>query len=69
MLTCRQAIALLDRYLTAEMNRDESARFERHLAACRDCVAFLQTYTTTLALTKDFLASQPVAIPVAPHEA
>ena len=46
ILTCRQ-----DRYLAAEMNRDESARFERHLAACRDCVAFLQTYKTTLALT------------------
>jgi hypothetical protein len=65
ILTCRQEIAFLDRYLAAEMNRAESARFARHLTTCRDCVAFLQTYKTTLALTKDFLASQPVAIPFA----
>jgi predicted anti-sigma-YlaC factor YlaD len=48
------------------MARDESARFEDHLAACQDCIAFLKTYKATLALTKDFLASQPDTIPFAP---
>lgn len=65
MLTCRQETFFLDRYLAADLKEGESARFESHLAACRDCVAFLQTYKATLALTKNFLASQTAAVSTA----
>jgi anti-sigma factor RsiW len=65
MLTCRQETAFLDRYLAADLKDGERGRFESHLAACPDCLAFLQTYKTTLALTKNFLASQPAAVSTA----
>jgi anti-sigma factor RsiW len=65
MLTCRQEMFFLDRYLAADLKDGECGRFESHLAACPDCVAFLQTYKTTLALIKNFLASQTASVSTA----
>jgi anti-sigma factor RsiW len=49
-------VALIGRYVSSDLNVKELAAFERHLAACRDCVAFLQTYKKTVQLTRNFLA-------------
>jgi anti-sigma factor RsiW len=46
---------LIARYLSSELCGSERALFESHLAACRDCVAFLKTYKATVALTRSFL--------------
>lgn len=61
--TCQEEVAFLDRYLSADLSERQRALFENHLAVCRDCVAFLQTYKTTIELTRSFLSSQAKASP------
>lgn len=56
--TCEEEVAFLDRYLSSGLTDWERDRFERHLAACGDCVAFLRTYKTTIELTRSFLSHQ-----------
>jgi len=57
-VTCRQAVDFIARYLSADLQGRELAAYESHLAACRDCIAFLKTYKTTIDLTRTFLATQ-----------
>lgn len=56
--TCRQEVDFLSLYLSAGLNARERVAFENHLGVCVDCVAFLKTYKTTVALTKSFLSSR-----------
>jgi anti-sigma factor RsiW len=43
-LTCRDLIGLLLGYLEATLDEDTVALFERHLADCAPCRAYLRTY-------------------------
>jgi len=43
-LTCRDLIGLLLDYFEATLDDDTVARFERHLADCAPCRAYLRTY-------------------------
>ena len=43
-LTCRDLIGLLLDYLEATLDEDTVALFERHLADCAACRAYLRTY-------------------------
>src|SRR5262245_48128471 len=43
-LTCRDLIGLLLDYIEATLDEDTVARFERHLADCPPCRAYLRTY-------------------------
>jgi anti-sigma factor RsiW len=49
-MTCREAIDVLADYLDGTMPRDLAAEFERHLADCAPCRAYLATYRKTRAL-------------------
>ena len=62
-VTCKNATDLLGDYLTDSLNPDDQRVFEAHLAACRDCAAFLATYKRTLSLTKSFLRSRSLQAP------
>jgi anti-sigma factor RsiW len=64
-VTCKDATDLLGDYLTDSLNSKDRRAFEAHLAACRDCTAFLATYKRTLSLTKSFLRSQSLQAPPA----
>ncbi len=46
-LTCRDAIDLMAEYLEASLGPDLLAALERHLADCRPCVSYLNTYRRT----------------------
>ena len=50
--TCRQITDLVLGYLTGKLSPDVKCEFEQHLAVCPDCVSFLNTYKTTVAVTK-----------------
>ena len=51
-MTCQQLIDFIGRYRENELSQDERAEFDRHLAICPSCVAYLKTYEQTVALTK-----------------
>lgn len=52
MNTCRELIDFLGDYLSGELPAAQRAEFERHLAICPPCVAYLKTYEQTIRLGK-----------------
>jgi anti-sigma factor RsiW len=51
-MTCREAIEFLMSYLDGEISPDVRVEFERHLAECKSCVAYLNSYRQTIELCK-----------------
>jgi len=51
-LTCQQVTALLIDYVTGELDPVITQALQEHLGTCRDCVAFLRTYTETIRATR-----------------
>lgn len=51
-MTCQQLIDFIGRYREQELAADERVEFERHLAECESCVAYLKTYEQTVLLAK-----------------
>jgi anti-sigma factor RsiW len=51
-MTCQQLIDFIGRHRENELSPDERAEFDRHLAICPSCVAYLKTYEQTVLLTK-----------------
>ena len=56
--TCKDEIALIGDYLSANLSLRALAPFEDHLKGCRDCAAFLHTYKKTIEMTRSFLRLQ-----------
>ena len=50
-LNCREAIDLLADYLEAALTPERLAELEAHLADCKPCQAYLNTYRRTRTLT------------------
>jgi anti-sigma factor RsiW len=50
-LVCRQAVELVTAYLDDALSRADRARFEAHIADCRNCSAYLEQIRTTIAAT------------------
>ena len=49
--TCRQLTDLVFDYLNEKLTPATKLDFEQHLSICPDCVSFLNTYKTTVAVT------------------
>ena len=64
-VTCEEVISFLLAYLTGELSPEKMVDFERHLAICPSCVAYLKTYQDAVALGKAALKTPP---PDAPAE-
>ena len=47
-LTCRQVVELVTDYLEGGLSRRARRGFERHLAACEGCTAYLEQMRATL---------------------
>jgi anti-sigma factor RsiW len=50
-MTCSELVGLVSDYLEDALAADEQATFERHLAACHGCAAYLTQMRTTIAVT------------------
>jgi anti-sigma factor RsiW len=50
-VTCRQAVELVTDYLEGQLSRRDRRGLERHLAACRDCSAYLAQVQAVLDAT------------------
>lgn len=51
-MTCRELTEFMMAYEDGELPAHQRAAFERHLAVCPTCVAFLECYRRTTALTR-----------------
>ena len=47
-LPCQELVELVTDYLEDALDRDERARFERHLAECGHCEAYLDQIRVTI---------------------
>ena len=51
-LTCKQMADFLGDYFEGALAPDQKREFERHLSVCPPCIVYLESYKTTVALTK-----------------
>jgi anti-sigma factor RsiW len=51
-ITCQELIDFIGSYRDNELTANQRAEFERHLAVCPSCIAYLKTYEQTIALTR-----------------
>ena len=65
-VTCRELIDFLDDYVAGELPPEQAALFERHLAVCPSCVAYLASYRETIRLARG--AAEPPAVEDVPPE-
>jgi len=63
-LTCRELTGFLADYFAGVLPAEIRAGFERHVADCSDCTAYLRGYADTVRLAKDAYADVPVAADV-----
>lgn len=47
-IPCQQAVELVTDYLEGRLSRRDRKRFERHLAACPNCAAYLDQIQRTI---------------------
>ena len=57
-VTCREVISFLLEYLEGTLSDAERKRFERHLAICDSCTAYLHTYEMTIRMEKFVLLEE-----------
>ena len=68
-MNCRQFTEFLHDYLLGNLPAEERAEFEKHLAECPWCVAYLDSYRKTLQLEQAAFSSPDDAPPEdAPEE-
>jgi len=63
MITCREFIEFLMAYLSEELPESQRSRFEAHLAGCKSCVAYMDSYLKTVDLEKAALADPESGAP------
>ena len=66
-MTCRELTDFLNDYLDGALPESQRQAFDRHLAVCPTCVAYLDTYRQTIALAAasgDQPAHKPIPEPL-----
>jgi len=51
-IVCREVIAFLDDYVAGALAAERRREFDRHLAICISCVAYLRSYRITIRAAK-----------------
>jgi anti-sigma factor RsiW len=57
-VTCEEVITFLLDYISKELTAEEEREFERHLALCPSCVAYLRTYREAVRLGREAYAEE-----------
>ena len=52
-LACEEVISFLFEYLSDEIAPERAREFERHLAICPSCLAYLESYRATIRLARE----------------
>jgi anti-sigma factor RsiW len=64
-MNCREFTEFLHEYLFGDLPAEERAEFEKHLAECPWCVAYLDSYRKTILLGKAAFAEPDAGSPPA----
>jgi len=67
-ITCRQLIETLAAYLDHELPEMAVSDFERHLAVCDSCLAYIATYEKTIRLAHAVAVYDEGVVDSAPPE-
>jgi anti-sigma factor RsiW len=68
-MNCREFTEFLHEYLFGNLPTAERAEFEKHLAECPWCVAYLDSYRKTIQLEQSAFAAEDAPAPAdAPEE-
>ena len=59
-ITCRQLIDFIIDYVDGALDDTAKHDFERHLAVCPSCRAYLETYQQTMNLTRIAVTDEPL---------
>ncbi len=62
-MTCKDLIDFLDDYLAGALPPGQRERFEEHLAVCRDCANYLDSYKRTVLLGRAAFAMPEDPVP------
>ena len=62
-MTCQEVVEFLRSYVANELSDAERTVFERHLRGCQECVAYIDSYRSTVRLAKSAKADD-AATPV-----
>jgi anti-sigma factor RsiW len=62
-VTCEEVITFLLDYLAHELEPEEEASFERHLAICPSCVAYLETYQEAVRMSRETVLREELRPP------
>lgn len=63
-IKCEEVITFLLAYLSNELPPEKEREFERHLAVCPSCVAYIKTYQQTVKLGRAAFAQEVETVPV-----
>ena len=63
MLTCRDFINFIAEYLSNELPQNERETFEYHVADCPDCSIYLDSYQTSIALSRSAFSDLDSPVP------
>jgi anti-sigma factor RsiW len=63
LLTCKQLLDFLDDYVAEDLAPDARREFDRHLALCPPCVAYLEGYRETIRLGRASLEASDAPAP------
>ncbi len=67
-ITCKQLISFIADYLEGALDAETLHEFERHLAVCPSCVAYLASYRETILVAKTAANPPMVLVDEAPEE-
>ncbi|MEO7271513.1 MAG: zf-HC2 domain-containing protein [Vicinamibacterales bacterium] len=62
-MTCRDAIEVLNDFLSGELTPERGADVERHLNACVDCTNYLASHQHTQGLAREAFDEPPADMP------
>ena len=67
-ITCRELITFLGDYLAGELPPEKNHEFQRHLAVCASCRAYIATYQETIRMARAAMTAPELRIEDVPED-
>jgi anti-sigma factor RsiW len=67
-ITCRELITFLGDYLEGELPPEKNHEFQRHLAVCPSCRAYIATYQETIRMARAAMTAPELRIEDVPED-